>query len=385
MSGAVGLRARVDQPVVTAIGEPHQVAVLLELVDTGEATWSLPLNLVLAVVGERNGSIARTALDAIAGCLDAADTVRAVTPTGVEADWKSAAAAPHASIADALTAITNSGEEARVLLIADHAEAEPLEPLVSAATGLAEKGRAFDVLCTEPAVELGLLTRLAALGGGELLSASERRYVGPRATRWIERLKSRAMADTRIEFEFASDTQPLQLYRVQPSPLFLGNVRLSGDLGRRLVIDPGVVAQSALPSFILLVEAPPGPRGTRRIADATFIARGSDGTLRDKITVAQEYDDRPTTLPVVDAAVVAARDQVQGCVIVEDVARGYSAGDARRVSMLLEQLVRHYATLDDTVGLDVAYQTRLRFLRTGILGRNVLNRLRRITGAREAG
>jgi hypothetical protein len=90
--------------------------------------------------------------------------------------------------------------------------------------------------------------------------------------------------------------------------------------------------------------------------------------------------DDPLEAGWVEAGVVAARDRAEPAGWVEEAARAFLEGDHRRVANTLERLARRMLELGRSGDAHTAGDCRTRYLRTGHLDRNDLNRLRRLVG-----
>ena len=118
--------------------------------------------------------------------------------------------------------------------------------------------------------------------------------------------------------------------------------------------------------------------GRYRLFDAQVFTRGGGEHAIWSGGAVQLCSADPLEAGEVEAAVVAARELVEVTAWSEDVARAYAEGDARRVSGILDRMVRHFVTLDRQRAVEQISQMRLRFLRSGTLSRSDVNRLRRL-------
>lgn len=269
----------------------------------------------------------------------------------------------------------------RLLLVAHSPLVEPMEPLLGAATSLTERQLGIDVVTTSPQMDLGLSIRLANLGGGEAVLAESSAALEGLLRPRLARLLRQHVLDARLELEFVPGVNPGRMYRVSPTPIFLGNIRLT-PTDRRLVLDPGPVATGAEAAFLLTLTVPKRRLGRYRLVElvakhrgATRIVTGWHGGVVYTVT------DDPLQAQWVDAQVVAARDRAEPAGWVEEAARAFLEGDHRRVATTLERISRRFLELGRPADSQSAIDSRTRYLRSGHLDRNELNRLRRLVGS----
>lgn len=266
----------------------------------------------------------------------------------------------------------------RLFLLAHSPIVEPMEPLLAAATSLTERHLGIDVFATSPQVDLGLSIRLANLGGGEAVSTDAQPALEEAVRSRVSRLVHQHVLDARLELEFVTGVTPGRMFRVSPSPIFLGNVRLT-PTDRRLVLDPGPLTTGAEPVFLLTMTAPKRRLGRYRLVEISARHRGATKLLAPWHGGAiHTVTDDPQEIAWVDAQVVAARDRVEPTGWVEEAARAFMEGDHRRVATTLERLARRFLELGRTNDAQAAIDSRTRYLRTGHLDRNELNKLRRL-------
>lgn len=388
--GPLSLRWRIDPPVSLVTDGAVALGVLFSLDREGLA--ALParrLNLVAAVVGRPAPGRAdglRAALKSVAGSARAGDRVVFVTGRGGrEAGPDEAVADPAPTLAAALTAGAQALAErrdpeagARLVVVVNTAVSEPMQDLLGAAGALSEQAIGVELFCDHPSADLGLLTRLANLGGGETRVATPGRPVGEALVDRVAELRAQHTLDVQLELSFSPIVQPGQLFRVAPRPVFLRNVRL-GDDNRQLIVEVGPVTLGGPdPAFLLTATLPKRRIGRYRLFDARIYTReGGERPVWSGGAV-QRCSADPVEAGEVEAAVVAARERVEVTAWAEDVARAYAEGDARRVSTTLDRLIRHYVTLGRPEAVEEVSAMRLRFLRSGALGRADVNHLRRL-------
>lgn len=385
---ALALDWSVSPPAVSVAEVGTEVSVMLRLrprVALAERP-AAPLDLALTMVGrapEATCGALREAAEVLRGGLRPGDTL-AWAGDGDGAHPDALFARPPSTLAEAFTAGLRrlggderaDGRAARLLVMVNAPVMEPVDPLLRAASALTDRGAGLDLVCVHPLADLGLLTRLANLGGGEVLvpdgGGELRRLLVAR----VACLQDQRVLDARLELRFAPGAQPHRLFRVDPEPLFLGMVRVVDD-DRRLVLDPGpVTTGTAPPAYLLTMSVPRRRVGRYLLLRGRLHDRaGGDGPWEE---VAQRCSIDPAEVSLVEAGVNAARDRVEPTAWVEETAQAFNEGDGRRVSVTLERLVRHFLTLGRTPAVEEAFAMRLRFLRTGALDRAELNRLRRL-------
>ncbi|MCA9542095.1 MAG: hypothetical protein KC620_24530, partial [Myxococcales bacterium] len=231
--------------------------------------------------------------------------------------------------------------------------------------------------------DLGLLTRLANLGGGEVCLAEPQRTLGEALVDRVNVLRDQRLLDAQLELTFSPIIQPGQLFRVDPTPVFLRNVRLN-DGNRQLTVEIGPVTGSGRdPCFLLTAVLPKRRIGRYRLFDARLYAREAGDRPLWSGGVVQRCGADPLEASEVEAEVITARERVEGTAWAEEVARAYAEGDARRVSSLLDRLTRHFVTLGRERAVEQIAAMRVRFLRSGSLSRVDVNRLRRLASLPE--
>lgn len=290
------------------------------------------------------------------------------------------AAAALAAAKDLLVAERKLDAAHRLVFVPHSPVVEPMEPLLGVATALTERQIGLDAIATSPGVDLGLMVRLANLSGGDVSAAD-----GPaaleaclrqRLTRWTQQY----LLDARLELEFAATVVPARMYRVHPTPTFLGNVRLT-PTDRRLVLDPGPVAPGHEPAFVLTMTMPRRRAGRYRLLEIASRHRGGHRLVTGhQVNVVHTVTDEPALLGDVEAAVIAARDRAEPAGWVEEAGRAFLEGDHRRVATTLERFARRLLELGRATDAQAAIESRSRYLRSGHLDRTELNRLRRLAG-----
>jgi len=386
----LSLRWQIDPPVSLVTDGAVDVGILLTLARQNlDALPAHRLNLVVAQVGTpRNTRAAelRAAVTELAAGVRDGDRFVMVGHDGrPAADLDAWFEAPADSLAGALTAgaralsgMLESGAASRLVVLIHTPVAEPMQPLLTAAGALSEQAIGVELFCGHSSADLGLLTRLANLGGGETRVSQPRRSLAAAVVDRVEALRDQRILDVQLELTFSPIVQPGALFRVKPHPVFLRHVRL-GDDNRQLTIEVGpLTAMGPDPAFLMTAMLPKRRIGRYRLFDARVYTRAGGERAVWSGGAVQRCGADPIEASDVDAAVVAAREQVEVTAWSEDVARAYAEGDARRVSGVLDRLVRHFVTLDRPRAVEQVSQMRLRFLRSGALARADVNRLRRL-------
>ena len=387
------------EPSVTPVTEGDaEVTVLVRLRQNAAAdTPAPPIHLCLAPLGPGavNAAPVLRALDALrpgdrislpgAGGHTLApgegpQACKALVEAGFVRPGDTAAAALNAA-SELLQADRRHDTHHRVLLVPHSPVVEAMESLLAAATALTERQLGIDVVTTSPATDLGLMIRLANLGGGEVTFADTPDALEAAVRHRLIRLAQATMIEPRLELDFVPGIVPGRMYRVSPAPIFLGNVRLT-PTDRRLVLDPGPVAVWHEPVFLLTLTVPKRRVGRYRLMEVAVRHRaGSRVVTSAQTSVVHTTTDDPNEAGFVEAAVVAARDRVEPVGWVEEAGRAFLEGDHRRVATTLERMARRMLELGRGPDAQAVVEARGRYLRSGHLDRSELNRLRRVAGA----
>lgn len=385
----LSLRWRIDPPVSLVTDGAVDVVTLLTLSrDDIARRAARRLNLVVAQVGPPRPSRETELRQAFADIRDTAregDRTTFVNGDGPVRDLDAWFDKPAPSLAAALDAgarvlasVRDPEAATRLVVMVNTAVGEPMQPLLTAAGALSEQAIGVELFCGHSAADLGLLTRLANLGGGETRVSQPGRSLAVALVDRVDDLRDQRLLDVQIELTFSPIVQPGQLFRVEPTPIFLRNVRL-GDDNRQLTVEVGpLTMRGPDPAFLLTATLPKRRIGRYRLFDARVYTR--DGGERPIWSggAVQRCAADPAEAGEVEAEVTVARERVEITAWSEEVARAYAEGDARRVSSTLDRLVRHFVTLDRRRAVEQISQMRLRFLRSGALSRSDVNRLRRL-------
>ena len=278
----------------------------------------------------------------------------------------------------------DEGRVAWLMLVVETAVTDVSPATIQALQGLVDLGAGVDIICTHPAADMGLLSRLAQRTGGELLQASAAEIVD-RLLRRVALLRDQRVRAARLEVRSPRGVRIQRVFRVEPSPAFVGLLPSSVDAP--LVLPVGPVAADAPPAWLISAMTPGRGPGRFRLFDVSLrYEQGGEQLGADAFAGQTLVAEPPKMLPV-EGAVNAALARVDTAAWIEEIARAYASHDARRVAGLLDRLVRHAVTLDDRPLVSRAFDLRLSFLRTGHLEATDLNALRRhgAAAARAAG
>jgi len=268
----------------------------------------------------------------------------------------------------------------RLLLVAQSPVVEAMEPLLGVASALSARDLGLDVITTSSSMDLGLMIRLANLGGGDVHFVESAAALEEAVRQRLDRLTRQFLLDVRLLLEFVPGVTPGRMYRVTPTPVFLGNVRLTPS-DRRLVLYAGPMAPGYEPAFLLTMTVPRRRLGHYRLVEIAVRHRAPQRVVTvAQASVMHRVTDNPLEAGWVEAGVVAARDRAEPAGWVEEAARAFLDGDHRRVANTLDRLARRMIEVGRQADARVAGDCRMRYLRTGQLDRNDLNRLRRIVG-----
>lgn len=391
----LSLRWQIDPPVSLVTDGAVDLGVLFSLRRNLAERPPCRLDLVVAQVGDPRPELAlelRQAFTDIRDSLREKDrltfigTDGLVDPSRLDA-WFERPTQTLASAltggAQALTRLRSPESACRLLVVVNTAVSEPMQDLLGAAGALSEQAIGVELFAAHPAADLGLLTRLANLGGGGVRVSEPKQSLALSLVDCVETLRDQRALDVQIELMFSPIVQPGRLFRVSPSPVFLRNIRLPDD-NRQLLLEVGpVTASGPDPAFLLTATLPKRRVGRYRLFDARVFTRGSGERPVWSGGTVQQCSADPAEASVAEAQVVASRDRVELTAWAEEVARAYAEGDARRVSTTLDRLIRQCVTLGRTAAVEQISAMRLRFLGSGALGRADVNKLRRLAARPE--
>lgn len=399
----LALWATVDPPVASVADPEVDFAVLLSMESrprNGEPRRGAPVHLAVMLVGPPKPGAAGTlqhVLDTVMskmrpmdrlslahgitaqmGDREGRELLRRRVPEAAATAFPTMAAALDAG-RDALADTPRPQTACRLFVIVTAPVIEQLEQLSAATARLEEAHIGFDVFATSSAVDLGLLIRLANVSGGEVVMARDADELGATMLRRGRQIQGQWAVDCRIELEFTPGVQPGQMFRVSPSPVFLGNVRLT-PTDRTLIIDPGPIVSGQEPNFLLTATVPRRQVGNYRLIETRIRPTGEASHLDWVGAVTQRCSSDPMEVSSVEAAVMCLRDRVEPLAWVEEAARAQADAEHRRVSVTLDRMLRRFLELKREEEAGLVGDIRGRYLRSGVLDRVELNRLRYAAG-----
>jgi hypothetical protein len=387
VSGDRIIQSSVEPPAGSVAEPASEVNALVQvnpaaLVRTGTEGCRLAWASVGRALGEPRAQLAAVLAD-LRRQVDERGLVALGEAGALGTDDAAALSHPMTSLAKALRAgVLSLGDASggcrRLLLVINSPLSEPANELMDAAAALDAAGIGVDVIANHPGADLGLLSRLSALRGGVVLlpDAAGERSVGGLLGRRVRELGGPTAEDVFVRFDFSPIFQAHRIYRVAPYPLLLRGLR-GGEEDRSVRIELGHVALDQPPPQLLLVGLmPPRRLGRYRVARVVLGERGQMETATTDVMHACTAD--PHEASRVNAQVRVARERADLAGWAEEVARAYTEGDARRVAAILDRMVRQLITLERGSAVEQTAAMRVRFLRTGALGRVDLNRLRRM-------
>ena len=398
-NGSLVLWATVDPPVASVADPEVDLAILVGMetrADTGKAFSGMPLHLAITLVGPPKPTATgafQTVIDSLSGDLRRSDTLSLaggitarMSDLGAREALRTRIPQATASASPTLAAALEAGREvltarrspnaaSRLFVVVTAPVIEQVEQVTSVAARLEEGGIGFDIFATSSAVDMGLLIRLANVAGGEVAMTSDVEELGGAMRARLKTLQRQWTLDARIELDFTAGVRPGQMFRVAPSPVFLGNVRLTPS-DRTLVIDPGPIIPGGEPTFLLTANVPRRQVGSYRLIESRIRHRRNTTRVEWSGAVAQRCSNDPLEVSSVEAAVMCLRDRVEPLAWVEEAARSQADGEHRRVSSTLDRMLRRFLELGRTDEAKLVGDIRSRYLRSGILDRVELNRLR---------
>lgn len=388
--GPLDLSCAVSPPVVTT-GASGALSHALIQVRSGALGPPLGLELKIARVGRPGESGLPVLPDAFRALIErrgAKDSIifagrhsTGVARAGPEpvhalrSPWPDLAAA-----LNGLRSIIVGMDEGRLvwtLVIVEAPILEATPATIQALQGLIDVSAGVDLVCTHPAADLGLLGRLAQRTGGELLHARSA-DLPARMVERVDILRDQRVRNVRLSLANPPGVEIKRIFRVAPSPAFVGIPAESDGL---IELPTGPVGGRNNPAWLISAATPTRRAGTYRLFDIglDYEAGGAPTQVRSEIL--QKVVPAPPRRLQVNAAVTAAQARAETAAWVEEIARSFRAGEARRVAGLLERLVRHTVTLEDRALVERAFELRMGFLRGGLLDIAELNRLRRQVAA----
>lgn len=260
-----------------------------------------------------------------------------------------------------------------VILVVETAVTDAGPATIQALQTIVDQGAGLDLVCTHPAADLGLLSRLAQRTGGEVVQATSAEVV-EKIMKRIALLRDQRVRRPLIEIRTPRSVNIQRVFRAEPVPTLVGMPPPSASAPYLLPVGPLAVGR---PHSWLVSATVHGRRpGRFRLFDVTLRYETQE-KAEAKAAAWQRHVAEPPRMVPVEAAVNAALNRVETAGWIEEIARAQQGGDARRVAGLLDRLVRHAVTLEDRGLVTRAFELRLGFLRTGVLDPADLNGLRR--------
>ena len=358
--------------------ESAEVGVLFE-VTTPALGSPCRTHLVLVAVGQPPEAQAKTLADGVAA-LQAGAGPKEIELVGSAGAFGGHGAGVHAAgdfaagLATAEALIGEGAPGGRILLLINADYVGDLVHLDAVATTLGERRLPVDLVCTDESADLGLLTAVAGITGGEVLHVD--REGGAEA--FLGRayaLQRQPVHNLRLVLNHADQIQPRLVFRLSPRPALLQVVDASEH--RAPLVIPVVPAEStaALAQYFVSVTVPRPRTGDYQVFDARLVGG------KDQVLGHEQLRHRSTLSPeealMVEARAVAAQERAEAIAWVEEMAQAANQGDVRRVAGLLERVVLRAAAFgrDDLAALYA--DIRRRFLRSGVFGRLDANALRK--------
>lgn len=393
MRGPLELHCDVAPPTVSA-GDSGGLHNMLVRIRSGAFGPPIGLELKIARVGRPGGSglpvlpDAFKALLANRGALDsiifAGRHTTGVARAGPEpvhalrSPWPDLASALHG-----LRSIIVGMDEGRLvwgLVIVESPVVEATPATIQALQGLIDVSAGVDLICTHPAADLGLLGRLAQRTGGELLHVRSV-DLAQRLTERVKLLRDQRVRNVRLSIRHPKHVQIQRIFRVHPTPAFVG---VPAGAEGTIELLTGPVGAGHDPAWLVSASTQPRRPGTYRLFQLGLHYEADDKPRDSYVYAEQQVVNTPPRRMRVQAAVTAAQARVETAAWVEEIARAFRAGEARRVAGLLDRLVRHAVTLEEQALVERVFQLRMGFLRGGTLDTGELNQLRRQIAASSA-
>ena len=250
------------------------------------------------------------------------------------------------------------------------------EPLLQAIDLLGELKAGVEVICTDSAADMRLLTQICNLAGGEFIHDDSYGGLEKTFARRLGILRNQRVASVRLRLQFQHQVKPVCFFRVQPSPLVVRELRLN-EHEEYADIDLGPMSgESDLPQYLITALIPRRPKGDLPLVKMSLMALDAD--VNWSMEVNQPAAPQTQTHWVVDGVVSSARERVEASLIIEEMAHAYTREDGGRIAMLLDNLVRYYTILGRDAVVEELAMMKLEFLRGGLWGRANLNTIRRL-------
>ncbi len=377
-SSDIRLAARLHPRASLMSDESAEVGVLLDVFVPGAKGEPKPVKLVLISLGEppvhQKGALAggleRFLAEAppeqvqLVGTPGSFGKLSRLVHTGQ--DFASALSIAHAQA-------IRLGQGTRIIFAINVDRVGDLALLDQVATLLGEANLPVDLICTDESADLGLITAVAGITGGELIHVGRTGYADAFLRR-IEALRRQPVSNLRLELSHAAHVQPRLVFRLSPRPALLTVVDHEEHCAPLMVPVVPMEADAGLCRYFVSVTVPRPRTGDYRVFGARLL--GDDDTLLGEIDLLHRSTLDPEDALVVEAEVVAAQEKAEAIAWVEEMAQAANQGDVRRVANLLERVVLRAAAFGRDDLADVYADIRRRFLRSGVFGRLDANTLR---------
>ena len=261
-----------------------------------------------------------------------------------------------------------------VILVVETAVTEAGPATIQALQSLVEHGAGVDLICTHPAADLGLLSRLAQRTGGEVIQASAAEVV-EKIMKRIALLRDQRVRRSVIEIRTPRAVSIQRVFRAEPLPTLVGMPAPAAFAPFTLPVGP--IAAGRPHSWLVSATVHGRRPGRFRLFDVKLRYEVAQEKSEAGAAAWQRHLAEPPRMIPVEGAVNAALNRVETAAWIEEIARAHQSGDARRVAGLLDRLVRHAVTFDDRGLVTRAFELRLAFLRSGVLEPSDINALRR--------
>jgi len=374
----IRLSARLHPRASLMSEDSAEVGVLVDVFVPGAQGPASPVKLVLVSLGEApadqregfNEAIGRLLVDPSVGEIHLVGTANAFgkTQQPVHAGFNFATAL---SIAHAQA--IQAGAGARIVFAINADRVGDLALLDQVATLLGEAGIPVDLICTDESADLGLISAVAGITGGELIHLGRAGYADAFLQR-IEALRRQPVRNLRLQLSHANRVQPRLVFRLSPRPALLTVVDQDEHTGPLIVPVVPMSTEPGLCRYFVSVTVPRPRTGDYRVFSVSLL--GDDGTLLDGTNLVHRSTLNPEDALVVEAEVVAAQEKAEAIAWVEEMAQAANQGDVRRVANLLERVVLRAAAFGRDDLADTYADIRRRFLRSGVFGRLDANALR---------
>lgn len=384
--GPLDVHCQVSPPVTqtTASGAPSNI-----LVEVRSGTLGPPIGLELKIArvgrsGDRGLPVLPDAFQQLLSKRGAKDSFIFAGRDGTGAaragpEPEHALRSPWPDLASALNGLRSiivGMDEGRLvwgLVIVETPVVEATPATLQAIQGLLDVSAGVDLVCTHPGADLGLLGRLAQRTGGELLHVRPVDLAAQVSER-VSQLRDQRVRDVRLTLSNPPGVQIQRIFRVHPTPAFIG---IPADAQGQIELRTGPVGGERNPAWLISANTQPRRLGTYRLFEIGLSYEAGGVPMSAQTTAVQTVVATPPRRMQVAAAVTAAHARVETAAWVEEIARAFRAGEARRVAGLLDRLVRHAVTLEERALVERVFELRMGFLRGGTLDAAELNLLRR--------